>query len=265
MGKLFVYIACILLGSVTLTPARPKRVLLDYYHNNEWHTDPSGQLIRYHYTWEDRANSGFSMLGEIFRDHGATTDSLATAPTAENLRGAAVYIIVDPDDEREVARPNFLTSAETAVIEGWVKGGGVLMLMGNDSANAEFPHFNMLAERFGIHFNYDDYHKVTGNRYEMGAFDLQKKGPVFGKSRKVFIKDLSTLSVNPPAHAYFTDSGHVIIAVAKVGLGCVFAVGDPWFYNEYMDGKRLPPDFDNRLAAEDLVQWLLRQGQEQDK
>jgi unsaturated rhamnogalacturonyl hydrolase len=257
MEKLIANIGWALLGSMALMKPGPKTVLLDYYYNNEWRSDSSGLMVRYHYTWEDRANTGFSMLGELFRQHGAMTDSLAAAPTAENLRRASVYIIVDPDDDREVARPNFLESREIAVIENWVRAGGVLVLMGNDSANAEFAHFNLLADRFGIHFNYDDYHKVSGDRYEMGAFDLEKKGPIFRRTGKVFIKDLSTLTVHPPAYGYFADSGHTIIAVAKAGKGTVFAVGDPWFYNEYMDGKRLPRDYDNHLAADDLVQWLL--------
>jgi len=47
------------------------------------------------------------------------------------------------------------------------------------------------------------------------------------------------------------------MAVARVGKGAVFAVGDPWFYNEYTDGRKLPADFDNYNAARDLAQWLL--------
>jgi unsaturated rhamnogalacturonyl hydrolase len=241
------------------TEAKTKSVLLDYYFNNERHKDSTGNSVRYHYTWEDKANSGFSLLGELFRRHGAMTDSLAAAPTAENLKRASVYIIVDPDDEREVAHPHYPGPAEIGAIEDWVRMGGVLVLMSNDSANAEFEHFNVLAGRFGIHFNYDDHHKVIGHRYEMGAFDLGRRGPIFGKTGKVFIKDLSTLAVRPPAYPYFTDSGHVIMAVAKVGHGTVFAVGDPWFYNEYLDGKNLPPLYENYQAADDLVQWLLRQ------
>jgi len=37
------------------------------------------------------------------------------------------------------------------------------------------------------------------------------------------------------------------------------AVGDPWLYNEYVDGRKLPADFQNYQAAEDLVKWLLKQ------
>jgi unsaturated rhamnogalacturonyl hydrolase len=55
------------------------------------------------------------------------------------------------------------------------------------------------------------------------------------------------------------DKGDVIMAVAKLGRGTVFAVGDPWLYNEYVDGRKLPPDFDNSKAAKDLARWLIGQ------
>ena len=97
--------------------------------------------------------------------------------------------------------------------------------MSNDSANAEFTHFNVLAGRFGIQFNYDDYHKVTGNNYSMGAFNMPVKDAIFKTTKKIYIKELSTLQLNPPARPYYTDSGHVIMAIARVGKGTVFAVG----------------------------------------
>jgi unsaturated rhamnogalacturonyl hydrolase len=39
----------------------------------------------------------------------------------------------------------------------------------------------------------------------------------------------------------------------------VFAVGDPWLYNEYLDGRKLPAEYPNYKAATDLVKWLLAQ------
>ena len=51
----------------------------------------------------------------------------------------------------------------------------------------------------------------------------------------------------------------MIIATAKVGRGTVFAVGDPWFYNEYTDGRKLPAEFENFSAARDATQWLIKQ------
>ena len=49
------------------------------------------------------------------------------------------------------------------------------------------------------------------------------------------------------------------MAVARYGKGTVFVLGDPWLYNEYVDGRKLTPDFDNYKAADDLVKWLLSQ------
>jgi unsaturated rhamnogalacturonyl hydrolase len=48
------------------------------------------------------------------------------------------------------------------------------------------------------------------------------------------------------------------MAVARLGKGSVFAVGDPWLYNEYVDGRKLPPEFENYKAATDLSRWLLK-------
>ncbi|MFX5785529.1 hypothetical protein ABTE36_23835, partial [Acinetobacter baumannii] len=50
-----------------------------------------------------------------------------------------------------------------------------------------------------------------------------------------------------------------VFAVAKVGKGTVFATGDPWLYNEYLDGRRLPLEFENFKAANSLVKWLIAQ------
>ena len=46
---------------------------------------------------------------------------------------------------------------------------------------------------------------------------------------------------------------HLIMAVAKYGKGAVFVLGDPWLYNEYTDGRKLPAEFENYQAACDLV------------
>jgi len=50
-----------------------------------------------------------------------------------------------------------------------------------------------------------------------------------------------------------------MMSVAHYGKGTVFAVGDPWFYNEYVDGRKLPKTFQNYQAAEQLFSWLLKQ------
>ena len=236
-----------------------KTVLLDYYFNSEHHKDITGVNSRFHYIWEEWDNNGYSLWGHLFRQYGMVTDSLAVAPRADNLKKASVYVIVDPDNEKESPAPNFIGEQDIAAIESWVKAGGVLVLMGNDSANMEFTHFNNLAGKFGIHFNFDDYHKVTGSQFEMGAFTMTVQDAIFPTTTKIYIKELSTLKLDGPAKPHFTDGNNVIMAVARVGKGTVFAVGDPWLYNEYTDGRKLPVDFQNYNAARDLTQWLIQQ------
>jgi len=234
--------------------------LLDYYYNNEYKKDAFGQMERFHYTWEDQANSGFSMLGSIFRQHGAKTEQLVVAPTAAALKNASIYIITDPDTDKETAQPHYMQPAEAGIIADWVKAGGVLLILTNDSGNAEFTRFNQLPEKFGIHFNENSINHVNGNQFEMGALYMQPGDAIFSSPKKVYIKELATINVKDPARAqYKNTSGDVIIATAKFGKGTVCAIGDPWFYNEYLDGRKLPPEFENYKAATDLVKWLLQQ------
>jgi len=263
--RFFLFLAGSLLALQSCTVAqsgntgKSKTVLLDYYFNHEYRKDKSGNTERFHYTWEDPTNSGFSMWGERFRAAGAITDSLGEAPTAGNLARASVYIIVDADNEKETASPNYILPEHITAISEWVKKGGVLVLLANDSGNAEFKHFNQLANKFGIHFNEDRYHLVINNQYEQGAFAVPANHPLLPNAKKIFLKELSTLTVKKPAKSVFTDNGHVIMAVSDYGKGKVLAIGDPWIYNEYIDGKRLPAEFENPQAATDLANWLLKQ------
>ncbi|WP_207428531.1 glycoside hydrolase family 88 protein [Pedobacter sp. SYSU D00535] len=240
-------------------PGLGKTITLDYYFNNEYKKDPTGIISRYHYTWEDNANSGFSLLGNIFKNAGASLNSLTAAPTAANLQNSDIYIIVDPDTEKETAAPNFMTAQSADELYKWVHNGGVLVLMTNDHTNAELKKFNTLSERFGIRFNEDMVNAVKNDQYETGAFAIPKKHPIFQTAKKVYIKEISTLNLSSPAKPAFTSGKNVIMASAQVGKGTVFAVGDPWFYNEYVDGRKLPAQYENFKAATDLVYWLVNQ------
>ncbi len=236
-----------------------KTVLLDYYFNDEWKTDATGAEIRWHYTWEDKSNGGFAMLGDIFSMHGVQTRSLESAPTAEYLKDADIYWIVDPDTEKETEKPNFIDQKHIKAISSWVKKGGVLVLMGNDAGNAEFTHFNKLTETFGVHLNEDKKNLVEGNQFEQGAVMVRNDNPVFKTAKKFYIKELASLNVTKPAKTILTNGDVKVAAIAKYGKGTVFIIGDPWLYNEYVDGRKLPADFDNYKAATDLVQWLIKQ------
>lgn len=234
-------------------------VLLDCAYNNETKADPAGKPTRFHYVWDDTANSGYSRLATIITRLGAIADTLNAAPTVDALANASIYIIVDPDTPKEAAHPRTVSDSEAEVIENWVRGGGSLILLANDKGNAEFERFNGLAERFGIHFNEDSHNRVTGYQYENGTFDKFPQHPLFAGVRRVFIKEYSSLRLEKPARPVLRVSpdGPVVVAFARVGKGSVFAVGDPWFYNEYMDARRLPEGYDNTRTAENLFRWLL--------
>lgn len=237
-----------------------KKVGLDYHFNKEVRKNAAGQQEPFHYTWEDRQHSGYWLWGKIYRELGAQTVSIPAAPTAENLKGIDVYIIVDPDTKKESPTPNFVQPKDIAEIEKWVKAGGVLVLMANDTANCEIPHFNQLARVFGIQFTNKNRNMVQGLQFEQGRIDVPANDKaIFKNASKLYIKELSPIAVTPPAKSALTDHDDIIMAVSKYGKGTVFALGDPWIYNEYLDGRRINNTFQNFEAAKELSTWLLQQ------
>ena len=236
-----------------------KTVTLDYFFNNEVKKDATGQVTSWHYKWDEMPNSGFFFWSNLFKNLGASTQSLTLGPTLGNLRSTDIYIIVDPDTKSETETPNFIEPQHVKAITEWVKGGGVLVMMGNDVGNAEFDHFNQLAKRFGIHFNQDSKNRVEGTNFAMGSVMVTQGNAIFKTARQLYLKEISTLSLAPPAKALLQHNGDVIMATARFGRGTVFAVGDPWLYNEYVDGRKLPAEFENYKAARDLSRWLLQQ------
>ncbi len=243
----------------TMKEGKGKTVLLDGYFNHERKYDAASKdTIQFHYIWDEDDNNGYSLLGRIFNRYGVATKFSPTKPTADVLNKASMYIIVDPDVPKENPNPNYVQRDDINVISNWVKKGGTLLLLGNDSGNAEFEHFNNLAAVFGIHFNGDSYNKVPGLNFAMGAINIDAGNPIFKSTKKIYIKELSTLKIQSPAKAVLTKEGNIIIAVAKYGKGTVFALGDPWLYNEYTDGRKLPKDYENYKGGEELMQWLIK-------
>ncbi|GAB3008636.1 hypothetical protein GCM10027051_06300 [Niabella terrae] len=241
-----------------LSTGRGKTVLLDNYFNNEYRKGPSGDQIPFHYIWEERDNGGYSFLGKIFERQGARLATLREAPTAASLKGASVYIIVDPDTEKETAHPHYMTAAHAQQIAAWVKAGGVLVVLGNNSVNAEQEKINLLTEKFGVRMNGDDQQMVKNDQFEQGTVAVPAGNPIFKTARNVYIKEISSLQIQPPASSLLKNNAFEVMATASYGKGTVFVLGDPWIYNEYLDGRKLPLKYENFKAATDWVQWLLR-------
>lgn len=241
----------------TLPLGKGKTVVLDSYFNNEYRRDAAGIEQPYHYQWRDQSHGGFSLLGYLFNSYGVKTETLYTAPSGKKLRNADIYIIVDPDDTKEVPSPNYIGNKDIKAIKKWVKNGGVLLLFANDSSNTELKHFNELVKDFGIHWRDDSRNWVKGKAYETGAVVVPDGNEVFTPGTKLFLKEICLIDITKPATSLLTDSGDVIVATAKYGKGTVLAVGDPWLYNEYVAGRKLPREYRNDIAARDLIKWAI--------
>jgi len=243
----------VLLGFIAQDAISQPVVGLDNWYNRETNAKTGKP---FHYLWTDTEFSGYSRWGEIFTGRGATLTTLGR-PGASVLSKIDVYIIVDPDTTTETPKPNYLVPEDIKAIKKWVKKGGVLAILVNDAPNCEFTHLNMLMSQFGMTFNHVTLHPVTGTNFEMGASKNLPDHPLFKGVTKIYIKEVSDINLSGKAKAILTENGKVLIAENKYGKGYVFAIGDPWIYNEYIDHDRLPESFENRKAAENLTDLLL--------
>ena len=215
-------------------------VALDGYHNNE------GPLPG-HYQWADTTNGGFSRLAAGFREHDVEVRTVRTRLDAAALAGITLLIIVDPDTPEETPDPKYIEDAEIDALAKWVSEGGRLVLLGNDKGHAEFTHLNRLAGRFGIQFLEETYPRMTGK----AILTTTGSDAIFAGGLKAYLVEVAPLKLAPPARALLTHDGTDLMALADVGRGKVFALGDPWLYNEYI-GRN-----DNVAIATNLFTLLL--------
>jgi len=216
-------------------------VALDGFHNNE-------SKMPDHYQWEGVRQGGFSELGKVLRGLGAELRTVRERVTPASLQGVKVFIIVDPDTPAETADPKYISLEEITALDEWVRAGGRLVLLGNDKGNAEFEHFNQLAKRFGIEFLEETYPKVKGK----GILVARGEGPMFQDAPEAYLVEVAPLKVSGDVKVLLADHGTPIMALAQAGKGEVFALGDPWIYNEYIDHRN------NRAIATNLFRDLLR-------
>jgi len=238
---------------------RGSTVLLDAWYNSQTRKNAAGQTESFHYKWSDWSNSGFSMYGDLFRTIGVETRTLASAPTLEELKGARFYIIVSPDNLSKTPQPHYMNNEDARQIGAWVKQGGVLVLMENDPDNADITHLDLLSDMFGLHFNNVLTHHVVGDQFEMGRIELLHPAAPFTSPHILYMKDTCSLSLSRGAQGLLEWKDDTLMAVAHYGKGTVVAVADPWLYNEYTDGRKLPAEFDNYAAGREFVRWLLKQ------
>ncbi len=243
----------------TALKGRGKTALLDAWFNSQKRKNAAGQTEYFHYKWEDEQNSGYSFFAHAFRSYGVKTETLYTAPRLDTLKKAQIYVISSPDIPAKNPTPNYMAPADVAAVTQWVKQGGVLVLMENDGGSSEFEHFNSLSEKFGIHFNAVINNQVPGREFDKGKILVPEADGVFLEPHKFYMKEIASITPSGSAKTLLTWDGNVVMATVKYGKGTVYAVVDPWFYNEYTDGRKLPMDFTNYAGARELVRWLVEQ------
>jgi unsaturated rhamnogalacturonyl hydrolase len=254
------FLSSLFLSSILTVGFSQKQVVLDNYYNNEFDAKTGNA---FHYLWEDTAQSGFSEFGKLFTTKGAKLTTLKEKPTAQNLKSAKVYIIVDPDNKQETANPHFMDKKAATDIAEWVKKGGVLLMLTNDANHAELDSFNLLPAKFGMQYGKVMLHPEKSEpgkprNFNSCASTVFPQHPLFKGISKIFLKEIAPIICKSPATPVLAENGQVIIAEAKFGKGYVIAVGDPWLYNEYIGHLLLPADFQNKEVAINLVELLLQ-------
>jgi unsaturated rhamnogalacturonyl hydrolase len=216
-------------------------VALDGFHNNESKTPE-------HYQWEGKSDGSFGKLADGFRAHDVELRTIRSRIDAKALDGVRLLIIVDPDTPDETADPKYIEDAEIDAIQKWVMGGGRLVLLGNDKGHAEFTHFNKLASHFGIEFLEQTFPKMSGK----AILETTGSDAIFEGGLKAYLVEVAPLKLTLPAQSMMKVDGTDVMALARVGSGMVFALGDPWLYDEYIERD------DNIKIATNLFTMLLQ-------
>ncbi|HEY3989786.1 MAG TPA: glycoside hydrolase family 88 protein [Acidobacteriaceae bacterium] len=245
--------------------AEGETAMVDAWFNSQQRQNAAGQEEYFHYKWNDYSNTGFSLFGYIFASHGATLDTLYQAPTLDRLKNVQFYIIVSPDNVARNPRPHYVQPYDADQVVEWVKQGGVLVLMGNDPPNADIAHLNLIADRFGIHFEDVLRHHIIGDQFAPGYIPVRRGGPIFHHPHRLYMKDTCAISLKDPANALLEGETGIVMATARYGKGTVFAVVDPWLYNEYTDHRKVQPQQDNYAAGKEFVTWLLKQSRRSER
>jgi unsaturated rhamnogalacturonyl hydrolase len=231
-----------LLVLVASVPLRAQAVVaLDGFHNNE-------SKMPDHYQWEGTSDGSFSKLGNAFRAHDVEVRTIRSRIDAKALEGVQLLIIVDPDTPEETSDPKYIEDAEIAALAQWVSDGGRLVLLGNDKGHAEFTHFNKLASRFGIQFREETFPKMSGR----AILEASGADAIFEAGLKAYLVEVAPLALTLPAQSMMKVDGTDVMALARVGRGIVFALGDPWLYDEYIERA------DNVKIATNLFTMLLQ-------
>ncbi|RYZ63105.1 MAG: hypothetical protein EOO14_00245 [Chitinophagaceae bacterium] len=242
------------------TPAKPLRILFDYYHRTLPDTKVGNFMVTGswvagagRYAWNDFVHSNtfdpvFTALGD---EHFITIGGEPL--TKRVLSQQDAVLIINPDNPKVVPTVPVLTNEEILALQNFVTDGGSLMIMINaftpDRANEDFESVQLrkLVRSFGLDWNNDDTHYsdvVIGEGHPY-FYDV----PVFHYGAGCTIQILPEASKPEVLMQVASDAGypdrHVQgpgIVMVRKGKGKMILVGDagswtgnmsrPWVENE---------------------------------
>ena len=257
-NKLAKFFTLFIISLPLTSNAQQKTVMLDYFYNSELKKNTDGTESLYRYTWDSKDLRSYSIWGGIMSAKGIKLSNLETKATIQDLKKADVYIVADPDNFRDKPNPNYMNAIDAKAIASWVKKGGVLVMFANDSANADLQHFNILAEKFGIHFTDEQLNPVKKD-ISVGQINIPENHEIFKKGRTLYMKEVCTINLSGNAKSILDIQGKTIFAKSNYGKGVVIAIADPWIYDEYIVNDRLNSSFQNKIAADEFTDWLIKQ------
>jgi hypothetical protein len=213
-------------------------------------------LDRHHsggtYAFEDTSEVGFSRAGEWLRSKGHALRAVTSAFDAASLAGLDVLLVVNPD--KHGAK---VAAGEAAALHRWVEAGGVAFLLGNRADAYDVEALNQLAAPFRLSFTREIL-KTAGD-----LVAPLPAHPFFAGCQELTIHNFNAVQASPPAAEVLRASvpgagDKVLLAVARIGRGAVFALGDSWLYNRVFDApvESRWKSRDNLRMLENVLRWV---------
>lgn len=228
--------------------AAGKVVGLDYYfYAPPARMNEDGRQLPAGYTWEERGDSGFYELGNLFENTGAFIAEVKEKPTAEVLERLSIYLIVAK--QHPIHQP--LEMQTKSAILQWVQAGGVLVLM--QAALREASTLNELTAPWGITF-----HEVQSAK-DPEPIILRRlpSHPIFEGLKVLSWQGNGYLQLGPAAQPLLLVKQRVVMASTVVGRGLIVALTAPWLRNSYFYSDNTSIESESWQSGENFCAWLL--------
>ena len=239
---------------------RGDTVVVDGWFNSQQRTDAFGQQVYFHYKWNTWDEPGYSLFGHLFREFGAQTSELDAEPTLANLKGAQVYIIASPDNVDKNPHPHF-ANAEDADADRRL---GQRRRRARDHGERHLLRRPRPLQRHLRQIRHPLQQRAAQarRRHQLGAGKNRhrRQRPHLPPSRT---PSTSKMSAPSPSAARLMPCSPKATTSSwpprNTGREPSIAMVDPWLYNEYTDGRKLPAIYDNYAAGKEFVRWILEQ------